>query len=169
MKQNKFERLLQHLLHPKLRVQRYFPTDELQRISRGIGQSEQFHSGQIRFVVESSMPATAIFSGITPRQRAWQWFAELGVWDTEHNSGVLIYISFADHAVEIAADRGIAAKVPQTEWQRICGIIEEAFRRQAYISGLEHGLQETDLLLRHHARDGVSDGPNELPDDVVLR
>ena len=35
------------------------------------------------------------------------------MWDTEHNSGVLIYVQLVDRRIEIVADRGINAKVPQ--------------------------------------------------------
>ena len=36
---------------------------------------------------------------------------QICVWDTELNCGVLIYVQLIDHAVEILADRGIAAHV----------------------------------------------------------
>ena len=49
--------------------------------------------------------------GLTPRERALQAFAQLGVWDTEANNGVLIYVLWADHDVEIVADRGFNGRV----------------------------------------------------------
>lgn len=52
---------------------------------------------------------------IDVRQRAAEVFAVERVWDTEENSGILIYVELADRRVEILADRGIAARVPQVE------------------------------------------------------
>lgn len=170
MEQNKFKRLWQHWLHPRARVERYLPTADLQRISRSIGESEQNHLGQIRFVVESRYPAAAVLNGLQPRTRAWQWFGELGVWDTEHNSGVLVYVSFADHAFEVAADRGIAAKVAEAEWRHVCETMREAFGRGAFVEGLENGLAEVNAILTaHFPRRSGEDVPDELPNDVVLR
>lgn len=169
MEQNKFKRLWQHLLHPHLRVGRCFPSAGLQRISREIGESEAKHLGEIRFVIESRYSALDILNGLQPRTRALQWFGELGIWDTEHNSGVLIYISFADHAIEIVADRGISAKIEQAYWQNVCTVIQQHFLRQDYINGLQRGIREVDkALAEHFPRRGAAD-ENELPDDVVLR
>ena len=55
-------------------------------------------------------------------------FGHLGVWDTAGNNGVLIYVLMADHDVEIVADRAIAARVPQADWDAICRDMEVAFQ-----------------------------------------
>ena len=170
MEQNKFKRLWQHWLHPRFRVERYLPTADLQRISREIGVSEQNHCGQIRFVVESRYPSAEVLRGLDTRTRAWQWFGELGVWNTEMNSGVLVYISFADHAVEIVADRGIAVKVNSESWQHVCQTMRECFQRGGFVEGLERGLREVDgILTAHLPRGGDCGGEDELPNEVVLR
>lgn len=166
---NMFKRLWQHWLHPRWRVERYFPTADLQRISRDIGLSEQQHQGQIRFVIESRYSSSAVCNHLDTRTRAWQWFGELGVWDTERNSGVLVYLSFADHAVEIVADRGISAKVNEAEWQQVCQTMLASFKQDAFVSGLERGLQDvTAILTTHFPRTEAADF-DELPNDVVLR
>jgi uncharacterized membrane protein len=48
-----------------------------------------------------------VWDGVSNRQRALALFADYGVWDTEDNCGVLIYVNLADHKVDIVADRGI--------------------------------------------------------------
>lgn len=170
MKQNKFKRLWQHCLHPRFRVAKYFPAGDLQRISRQINASEQKHQGQIRFVVESSLPAAAVLKNLDTRTRALQWFGELGVWDTEKNCGVLVYVSFADHAVEVVADRGINQKVDGAVWQRVCEIMRTDFQKGSFVAGLEKGLAEVDdILSSHFPRGSDIAGPgNELSDEVVL-
>ncbi|QEY23206.1 TPM domain-containing protein [Neisseria animalis] len=166
MESNTFKRLWQHWQYPRMRVEKLFPTDVLQRISGEIARSEQNHGGQIRFVVESRYRSSDILAGIEPHTRALQWFGELGVWDTEHNSGVLVYVSFADRVVEIVADRGISRKVPHECWQHICSTMGQAFREGRYTAGLEEGLRQVDALLREHfPHRSQSDN---LADDVVL-
>ena len=139
MEQNRFKRMWRHWLSPRRRVERHFPTSDLQRLSREIGASEQNHRGQVRFVIESHYPASAVWNRVEPRTRALQWFGELGVWDTEENSGVLVYVSFADRVIEIVADRGIAAKIDQPRWQDICDTMRRHFLNGDYVNGLERG------------------------------
>ncbi|WP_274585354.1 TPM domain-containing protein [Neisseria leonii] len=169
METNRFKRLWQHWLHPRARVAHHFPQAKLQRVAERIADSEARHLGQIRFVVESRYPTAAVLTGLQPRVRAWQWFGELGVWDTEHNSGVLVYVSFADHAVEIVADRGIGGKAADAEWQAACNVMLRAFRRGDYIEGLKLGLIEVDAILQRHLPCDGSARPDELPNEVVLR
>ncbi|KLT73159.1 hypothetical protein PL75_04440 [Neisseria arctica] len=166
---NRFKRLWQHWLHPRWRVERYFPSSELKKLSDEIGKSELTHSGEIRFVIESGYDSTDVLKGIDTRTRAWQWFGELGVWDTMSNSGVLVYVSFADHAVEIVADRGIAAKVPESEWRRVCDNMLLHFRGGDFISGLRLGLRDIGTILARHFPQQPDSDVNELSNDVILR
>ncbi|OSI12510.1 TPM domain-containing protein [Neisseria canis] len=169
MEQNRFKRLWQHWLHPRQRVERYFPTHDLKRISEEIGLSEKNHQGQVRFVIESRYPSAAVLNGLDTRTRARQWFGELDVWDTELNTGVLVYISFADHIVEIVADRGISAKVPTRQWQEVCQNMLEHFKRDEFVAGLERGLKEVTAVLTEHFPQNPQESVDELPNDVVLR
>ena len=62
-------------------------------------------------------------------------FGKLGVWDTERNNGVLIYLLLAEHAIEIVADRGLNAHVPALEWAAIAEGMQSAFREGASRQG----------------------------------
>ena len=169
MEHNKFKRIWQHLQYPGFRVRRLFAERELQALAESIAQSERHHQGQIRFVIESHFPLEALWQGMTTQTRAWQWFGELGVWDTEANCGVLVYVSFADHQVEIVADRGIAARVPQQAWQTACDSILAGFRAGEYNRGLGDGLRQITEILQQHYPRGESASNDELPNTVVLR
>ena len=79
-----------------------------------------FHHGELCFAVAGSLDTHALLRGQSPRERAIDVFSLLRVWDTEHNSGVLIHVLLADRSVEIVADRGIHARVGEDEWSRIC-------------------------------------------------
>ena len=116
----KIQRILKHLLTTHGQVKRAFPRSALNAIEAAIKASEAAHAGEIRFVVEGSMDGMPLFRGETSRNRAIELFAQLRVWDTEHNNGLLIYLLIADRAVEIVADRGIHAKVGTEAWSKVC-------------------------------------------------
>jgi uncharacterized membrane protein len=108
-----------------------------------------------------------LFKGQSPRERATELFAQLRVWDTEHNNGLLIYLLLADRAVEVVADRGIHAKVGSEEWSKVCRQMETAFKQTNYEAGVVSGIQAvTQHLARHFPADGHS--KNELPDKPVV-
>ena len=104
---------------------------------------------------------------IEARQRALQVFGQLGVWDTEGNNGVLIYVLMADHAVEIIADRGIAARVAVGEWNSVCRQMEQHYREGRFRDGSIAGVQGVGALLGRHFP-GRRHSDNELPDQPVL-
>ena len=145
------------------RVRRLFPARALAAIHAAIAAGERRHRGQVCFAIEQSLPWRALRAGHTPRDRAHEAFAQLRVWDTQHNSGVLIYVLVAEHAIEIVADRGIAARVPQSEWDAVCRAMEARFRKQEYLAGALEAINAvTRILERHFPARGAN--PNELPD-----
>ena len=77
MSNNRIERLWQHWCLPSWRIKKWFPQTTLTRLERAIGESEAQHMGQIRFVIESNMETMAVLQGVTPRQRARQYFGSL--------------------------------------------------------------------------------------------
>ena len=101
----------------------------LAAIEQAIKAGEATHSGQVRFVVEGALDGAPLFRDQSARQRALDIFSHLRIWDTAHNNGVLIYLLFADHNVEIVADRGIDAKVGAAGWEKICADMEAEFKR----------------------------------------
>jgi uncharacterized membrane protein len=160
-------RMLKHLFAPHWIVRRAFPRRALNAIEAAISASEKTHDGELRFAVEASLHPLPLARGQTSRQRAQEVFANLRVWDTEHNSGVLIYVQLVDRAIEIVADRGISAKVPQHEWDAICRRIEVAYRKREFAAGTLAGIAEVTRLLAAHfpPRGG---NPDELPDRPVV-
>ena len=162
-----FARLLRHLAAPPWVARRAFPRATLDRVEQAIRESERLHDGELRFAVEAGLGLGLLARGVTPRERAGEVFASLGVWNTAHNSGVLIYVQAVDRRIEIVADRGIRATVAQPEWDAICRRMEEAFRAGRHEQGALDGVREiTALLARHFPASG--DNPDELPDRPAL-
>jgi uncharacterized membrane protein len=160
-------RLFKHLLTPPWLAARRFGAALVAEIGAAVVIAEANQRGELRFVVEGPMPFADLWHGRSARQRAADLFARLGVWDTEENSGVLIYVQLVDRRVEILADRGIAAKVAQAEWDAICRSMEAAFRAADYRSGGLAAIRRAGELLAEHFPAGEKN-PNELPDQPVV-
>src|ERR1700735_3210463 len=113
-------RLLRHATATHWRTRMLFPTAALDAIEQAIARAELTHGGEIRFAIETALTPKHILNDVTPRAHALEVFSRLGVWDTEANNGVLIYVQLADRTVEIVADRGLQGRVSPAEWEAGC-------------------------------------------------
>lgn len=161
-------RILKHWLYPPWRVHQHFPNHSMSAVAKAIADSERSHLGEICFAVEGALPWREVLQGIPAHRRAVQMFSELHIWDTEHNTGVLIYLLLADRDVEIVADRGIHARVGTEGWEAICREMEEAFRQGHFERGVLLGIERITAILRQHDPAPGRSNPNELPDEPVV-
>lgn len=160
-------RLFKHLLTPPWLAARRFGPTLAAEIGAAVEVAEASQRGELRFVVEGPLPYAEVWRGRTARQRAADLFGRLGIWDTEENNGVLIYVQLVDRCVEILADRGIAARVPQGEWDAICCAMEASFKSGNYRDGALTAIHHASTLLARHFP--ASEGnPNELPDRPLV-
>ena len=160
-------RFWRHLRTDHRTARSVFPPAALDRIQRVIAEGERRHVGQVCFAVEAALPLSLVLQHETPRARALETFARLRVWDTEHNSGVLVYVLLADKDVEIVADRGIHRQVGETAWRDICQTMESAFSEGRFEAGAVAGIEAVSALLaRHFPR--AEAGGNELSDQPVI-
>ena len=120
--------------------------------------------------MEAGLPFSYLRRKATPRDRAVKLFGKLGVWDTERNNGVLIYLLLAERAIEIVADRGLNRVVSPAEWGEIAASMQSAFQAGEFETGLLRAVDAVDALLVRHfaARPGDAD-VNELPDLPEIR
>lgn len=161
------QRILRHLVTPGWLSWRCFRAADREAIRDAIVASEHKHRGELRFVAEGSLPLLCLLRNRSARLRAVELFQRLGVGNTREHSGILVYVQLIDRRVEILADRGIAAKVAQSEWDSICRVMESAFAHGAYRRGVLDAIDRASRLLRLHfpAR---PENPNELEDSVLL-
>lgn len=161
------KRIMQHLSSGNASVRRAFPHSTLKAIEQAIREVEMQCDGQIRFSVEAALDLAPLLAGQSARERAVEVFSRLGIWDTEHNNGVLIYLLLADRDVEIVADRGAHARVGQQVWEAVCQEMEAAFRGGKFEEGVLSGIRNVGRhLAQHYPRTGEK--VNELPDQPVL-
>jgi uncharacterized membrane protein YgcG len=159
------KRTLKHLTTTPFAVRRVFNADVLKKIETEVAASEARHGGEIRFAIEGQLSGPELLRAVTPRARALQIFSQLGVWDTEQNNGVLIYVLWADRDVEIVADRGFNGRVTPQQWTAVCKNMERYFANEDVATAVVTGIREVGTLIAQHF---PSADRNEQPDRAVL-
>ncbi len=160
-------RLWAHLASDARTLKRNFDDALLERVERAIGASERAHSAELRVAIEAALPLAQVWRGRAPRERALEVFGQLGVWDTEGNNGVLLYVLWADHAVEIVADRAAAEAIAPQRWREVCDALSAAYRAGDFERGTIAAIDRIDELLVE-AFPAPAAGPDELPNRPVL-
>ena len=93
-------------------------------------------------------------------------FVVRGVTRTPHRTGVLIFVSLAEHYARIIADDGIAQKVPNHEWQAAIDAMLEHLRAGGIAAGFTAAIEHCGNVLAAHAPPNGS--TNELPDRLYV-
>jgi uncharacterized membrane protein len=158
-------RAFRHLSSPDWLVRGTFSEGTLASIEAAIAAAERTHGGEIRFAVEGNLSAPELWRNLSARERALEVFARLGVWDTEANNGVLIYVLWADHDVEIVADRGFNGRVTSEQWAQVCHVMEQHFRDGKPQQAIVEGVRSVGALIAQHF---PAVDRNELPDRPVM-
>lgn len=164
--QPSLKRWFKHFLYMPA-SKRYFSKQDQNAIAEAVKQAEQGHIGEIQVVIEGYIPSSLAYTQNT-RLRAQQLFAELGVWDTEQNSGVLLYLNLCEQKVEIVIDRGINNATEQSEWQAICDLIVNELKEKNYRVGVILGVTEIGTILNRYYNNQVVDMDNELPNKPII-
>jgi putative membrane protein len=102
------------------------------------------------------------------RERARELFISKNLSATHERTGLLIYVSAAEHMAELIADESIHARVEAGAWEKAMAALTAGLRRGAAAAGFVEaiGLCADVLAANFPAREG--DNPNELPDAVVV-
>lgn len=85
---------------------------------------------------------------------------------TTGRTGVMIYLSMAEHRAEIVADEAIAAKVSAEVWGEAMGDMLSEIRKGRIAEGLAVGIRDVGFVLAEHFPRGAED-VNELPDRLI--
>ncbi|MFA5520836.1 MAG: TPM domain-containing protein [Castellaniella sp.] len=135
----------------------------LAQIAERIRHGEADHGAEVVLAVEPVAPGHERH----PRQRALEVFGRLQVWDTPENTGVLLYLALDRGALEIIADRGIAATDQQ--WLAVCQRLQQKLHAGEYLPGLLAAIDDMHAILRDTCPPGRSArDENVLPDEPVM-
>ncbi len=165
-------RLLRHWFTFDSAATRAFPPSLFNKIEAVIAKVESSHHCEIALAVEASLKTAEIRAGLTPRARAQRLFGTLGVWDTEHNTGVLLYVLIADRSVELVTDRGVKARIPDSTWQPLIAELTAAYKsgeyQQSTLQFLNLLSQQLDSTFSESLATNVVSKPSN-PDEVPNR
>lgn len=160
-------------------AQRLLPKPAQQRLTTAVAESERRHTGEIRLCIEGGLPASYLWrswhQGLSldavVRQRAFMLFGKLGVWDTEHNNGVLVYLLLAERRIELVADRALAQKLEPPQWQALVQGWSRQLQAGHFEAGLQQCVKDVSQVLEQHfpLSEAMPDATgNQLPDTPVF-
>lgn len=162
-----FKRLCRHLLTTVFAGHQAFPGETLKAIEAAITEGETRHRAEVRLIVEPALSVIEVWNRLSPRQRARALFAHYGIWDTEENCGVLVYVNLADRQVEIVADRGVGRVVAAAQWHEICRTMTAGFAHGDFHNGTLAALERINALLQQHYPDDGS-RRNQLSNEPLI-
>ena len=99
-------------------------------------------------------------------RRAREQFLAQNLHTTRERTGVLLYVSVAEHHVELLADAGIHAKVPDGTWDLVVSKLTARVKAGQVGEGFIEAVGAVGAqLATHFPAAGVN--PNELPDHLI--
>lgn len=93
-------------------------------------------------------------------------FLENNLHCTKGETGVLIFISEAEHYVEIIADRGISQHVSNDQWQCIVDALTASIKRKQTLQGMLRCIGDCGEILKQHSP--ATESKNELPNHLIV-
>jgi putative membrane protein len=93
-------------------------------------------------------------------------FYQQGVQLTPHHSGVLFFVSLAEHHVEIVADKGIHEKLGQAHWQGIIDLFVDKVRQGRVVDGFVDAIGACGAAMARHYPPDPND-TDELSDGLI--
>jgi putative membrane protein len=101
-------------------------------------------------------------------KRAVEEFLAQDLHTTKGRTGLLIYVSFAEHFAGLIADNAIDKKVSQETWEEVIRELTTYLRRGEYEKGLISSVEACGKLLNKHFPPGRRNA-DELPNHLILR
>jgi len=102
--------------------------------------------------------------------RAKDLFASKGIWDTEENNGLLIYLCLAERSVELVFDRAIQRAIDAAQWESMLSRMAQHVQSSDIEVGMLEFLDAMSTLLAEHFP--VTQGrtlTNEISDTPTLQ
>jgi putative membrane protein len=127
------------------------------------------------FVLTAALMPASIRTTLIPasikhlhaRRRAVEQFLAQNLHTTTGRTGVLLFVSVAEHHAQIIADKAIDAKVPAGTWKHIIDKLTAAIGNGHPADGFVTAIAAIGAALAQHFPPGAND-PNELPDHLII-
>lgn len=139
---------------------KFYTDEEHDSIIAAIKEAEKETSGEIRLFIEPHCKGEIL-------DRAAFIFQKLGIHDTKHRNGVLLYIAHDDRQFAILGDAGIHAVVEDNFWDNIKEEMKKHFADGKFVQGVITGILQAGEAMKKYFPAG-DDDTNELPDEIAL-
>lgn len=101
------------------------------------------------------------------RRRARELFLAKNLSATRERTGVLIYVSVAEHMAELIADEGVSDKIDAKAWDVPMAALVAGLKRGEAGVGFAEAVGLCADVLAEQVPANTADNPNELPDSIV--
>lgn len=138
-------------------------TDQLndQAIVAAIVTAEAKCSGEIRVFVGQRRVTNVMTA-------AWHQFKQLGMEQTRHRNGVLIYFAPRSRQFAVIGDLGVHQKCGDTFWRDVSTTMSQQLKLGKLTEAVVEAVGKIgNLLAQHFPPD--SENPNELPNSIVRK
>jgi uncharacterized membrane protein len=165
--QASFARLWRQVAFVPVLHSRWLTPEARARLTAKVTEAEIGHRGEVFLIIENALPIQSAYQ-MDARARAIDLFSDYRVWDTEENTGVLVYVNICEQSLDIIADRGISAHVSPTVWRAMCDKAVAGIASKKVEESLADLLDEIGQLLRQYYHLEHDPAGNELSDGVVF-
>lgn len=118
------------------------------------------------FVLRMAVPAGELSAQVV--RRAELEFYHEGLRETQDRTGILLFISLAEHQAVVLADEGIAKKLKPDVWNGVVATLIEGARSGRWCENLEKALRDCGGYLATHFPHGATNR-NELSNTVIVK
>src|SRR5256885_6157887 len=131
------------------------------KIVEAIAGAERKSSGEIRVFISRKMPA----NGPQTLALAQETFARLGMTQTKHRNGVLLFFAPDTQQFAIVGDSGVHEKCGDSFWQEVAAALSTLLKEGHFTAAVLAGIEKAGAVLAlHFPRD--RDDRNELPNAI---
>ncbi len=127
------------------------------------------------FVITAALLPLSIRIALVPasvkhlqaHRRAVEQFLAQNLHTTGGRTGVLLFVSVAEHHAEIIADKAIHERVPEGTWKGIVDDLTNAISKGNAADGFVAAIASIGAVLARHFPPSAHD-PSELPDHLII-
>lgn len=108
-----------------------------------IREAEKKTTGEIRVLISHEHVET-------PVAEAHKEFMRLGMANSPHRNGVLIFVAPRSHKFAVIGDKAVHEKCGDEFWQKLAEAMSGYFRKSEFTEGIIHGVKKAGELLAEH-------------------
>jgi len=152
--------------HPRW-VRKVFSARDLDDIAAAVGRVERAATAEVRVHLERYVRRRR---GEAPDAlaRARALFHQLGMHQTRHRNGVLVYLALEDRKLAIVGDEAIHARVGDVYWERVRDLMVSHLRAEAPRDAVVHAVEDLGRVLAEHFPRAPGDGGGDLTNEVSI-